>query len=128
MKLAALLFAAILLFGGCDPDEGSLGKVEDVVAAMEDEGIDCEGLDTTTEFGNELDARVTERGICLADGDRVVISVFDDAADRDRWVEDGELRGKVAVGGNWVAGSDSDQLVEEIAAALDATIVSEENG
>ena len=122
MKIMLALLAVTVLASGCDGGDGTYEDAEAVVEAMEDAGIECEDLETTTEFGPESDADVVERGFCVVGSDRVVISMFDDAAERDEWVVDGELEGKVAVGDHWVVGSDSQELVEEIASELDATI------
>ncbi len=125
MKIAVLVTAVIALLGACDASAESYEDVEAVVEAMEDEGIECEDLQTTTEFGNESDSLVTERGLCMVDDERVVVSMFENAADRDDWVAVGKLFGEVAVGENWVVGSDSPEVVERIANELDATIPTE---
>lgn len=125
MKIALGLIVLALVFGACSDDAESYDDVEAVVEAMEDEGIECENLETTTEFGSEADSLVTERGLCLVGDERVVISMFDDAADRDDWVAVGKSFGTIAVGPNWVAGSDSQEIVEEIATELEATIPTE---
>lgn len=122
MKIALCLIAVVVALGGCDGDPDSYEDVEAVVEAMEDEGIECDDLETTTEFGTEADSLVTERGVCVVGEDRVVISMFETAADRDDWVAVGKLFGRVAVGENWVVGSDSQEVVDEIADELDATV------
>ncbi len=127
MKIAICLVALAVASAGCTDDPESYEDVEAVVEAMEDEGIECEDLETTTEFGTEADSLVTERGLCLVGDNRVVISMFENAADRDDWVAVGKSFGTVAVGPNWVVGSDSQEVVEEIADELDATIPEAEN-
>lgn len=122
MKIALSLVALLVAFGACSDEPESYEDVEAVVEAMEEEGIECEDLETTTEFGPEADSLVAERGFCVVDDDRVVVSMFENAADRDDWVAVGKLLGEVAVGENWVVGSDSQELTEEIASELDATI------
>lgn len=121
----AAVLALVATMGVACQDEGPPDEVEAVVAAMEDEGIECTDLETTTEFGPESDADVVERGFCVVGSDRVVISIFDDETERDEWVGQGDLAGKVAVGPTWVVGSDSQSLVEDVAGALDGTIPSD---
>ena len=92
---------------------------------MEDEGIECEDLETTDEFGNEEDSLVTERGLCRVDGSTVVISMFENSEDRDDWVAVGKLFGEVAVGENWVVSSESDDVIEDVVDSMGATIPQE---
>lgn len=125
MKIALLVAGMVALLGACDAGAESYKDAEAVVEAMEDEGIECDDLETTTEFTNESDSLVTERGFCMVDDERVVVSMFENAADRDDWVAVGKFFGEVAVGENWVVGSDSRDLVEKIADELDATIPTE---
>ena len=123
MKIVVASFLLVALLTGCEGgDQGPMEDAEAVVDAMEENGIECEDVETTTEFGPESDADVSERAFCLVGEDTVVVSMFENAEERDSWVEAGELSGKVAVGDYWVAGSDSQELVEEIADELDATI------
>lgn len=122
MRKAACLIVLVMVFGACSSSAETYEDVEAVVEAMEDEGIQCDDLETTDEFGNESDALVTERGICLVGKDRVVVSMFENDEDREDWVAVGKLLGKVAVGENWVVGSDSQEIVEEVADKLGATL------
>jgi hypothetical protein len=128
MRVLSILLLVCALLVACEsegaPGEDDTSGPEAVVAAMSEEGIECEGLSTTDRFANAEDATVIERGLCRVDDATVVISTFEDAARRDEWVRLNDLAGKVAVAENWVVGSDSQNMVQDIATALDASVPS----
>jgi hypothetical protein len=115
------------LFVACDASPESYEDAQAVADAMEDEGIECEDLETTTEFSNEEVSLVSERGLCRVDGEAVVISMFENAAAKNDWVAVGKLFGEVAVGDNWVVSTESDEVIQEVVDSLGATIPQEEN-
>ncbi len=121
MKIWLALIAALFLVG-CDGGTEPFPDARAVVDAMTQEGIPCQGLATTTEFSQaEYESLVTERGLCSVDGEPVVITMFANAEDRDDWVAVGRLLGSVAIGPNWVVSSRSEETVDQVAEALDAT-------
>lgn len=121
MRILLALAVAALALAACDGG-GSPEDVQGVVDALEEEGIACEDLETTSEFGSESDAEVKERGLCAVDGESVAVSIFDDAGARRRWVEAAAEFSPVASSGKWAVSSDSPDLLEEIADALGGTI------
>lgn len=126
MKTWVLAASLVLILGGCQGSAENYADAQAVADAMEDEGIECEDLETTTDFSNEEDSLVTERGLCRVDGSTVVISMFENSDDRDDWVAVGKLFGEVAVGGNWVVSAESEDVIEDIVDELDATIPQED--
>jgi hypothetical protein len=126
MKIWTLGLCALLTLAACQGSPESFEDARAVAAAMEDEGIECEDLETTTEFSNEEDSLVTERGLCQVDGSPVVISMFENAAARNDWVAVGKLFGEVAVGDNWVVSAESQDVIQDVADSLDATIPEKE--
>lgn len=123
MWLIAL--CAGLMLVACDEEPERFEDARAVAEAMEDEGIECEDLETTTEFTNEEDSLVTERGLCEVDGSAVVISMFETTEDRDDWVAVGKLFDHVAVGDNWVVSAESEEVIEDVVDSLDASIPQE---
>ncbi len=122
MKIWLLAVCAPVMLFACDGGTDRFEDSQAVVAAMAEEGIECEGLETTTEFSEaEHESLVAERGLCAVDGEPVVITMFANAEDRDDWVAVGRLLGSVAIGPNWVVSSRSEPTTAEIANALDAT-------
>ena len=117
---------ALLIFGACEGGPETFDNAQAVADAMEDEGIECEDLETTSEFSNEEDSLVTERGLCRVDGSPVVISMFENSDDRDDWVAVGRLFGEVAVGENWVVSAESEDVISDVVDSLDATIPQED--
>ena len=126
MRLFVAVLAASLALGACDDGGGSFEDVQGVVDAMEDEGIECEDLDTTDEFGSESDALVKERGLCIVEGEPVAVSLFEDAGDRKDWVAVADAFSDVAASENWAVSTDARDLLEEIGAALGGTITGQE--
>lgn len=126
MKRLLLGLCLVLLLGACDSDPESFDDAQAVVDAMEDEGIECEDLETTAEFSNEEDSLVTERGLCRVESETVVISMFESPEDRDDWVAVGRLFGEVAVGENWAVSAESDEVIQEVVDSMDATIPEED--
>lgn len=126
MKIWALGLSMVLLFGACQSEPESFEDAQAIAEAMEDEGIECEGLETTTEFSDEGDSLVTERGLCRVDDSTVIISMFANSDDRDDWVAVGKLFGEVAVGENWVVSAESEDVIEDVVDSLDATIPQED--
>jgi hypothetical protein len=121
MKIWVLGLCVMLTLGACDSGPESFEDAQAVADAMEDEGIECEDLETTTEFSNDQDSLVTERGLCQVDGSPVVISMFENAAARNDWVAVGKLFDEVAVGENWVVSADSEDVVQDVRDSLNAT-------
>ncbi len=122
MKIWLLTVVAALLLVGCDDGTQSFAGAQAVVDEMAEEDIACQGLETTTEFSEaEYESLVTERGLCAVDGEPVVITMFANAEDRDDWVAVGRLLGSVAIGPNWVVSSRSEETIQQIATALDAS-------
>ena len=126
MRILLALVVAAFALAACDGG-GSPEDVRGVVDALEEAGIACSDLETTSEFGSESDAEVKERGLCAVEGERVAVSVFDDAAARRRWVDAAAEFSPVASAGKWAVSSDSPDLLEEIAAALGGTISAAED-
>ena len=122
MKTWALALCLMLVSAACEGGPESFENASAVVDEMEDEGIECEDLETTTEFSNEEDSLVTERGVCRVDGSPVVISMFENTEDRDDWVAVGKLFEGVAVGDNWAVSAESKDLIEDVVDSLDATV------
>lgn len=122
MKTWILGMCLVLLLGGCQGGPERYDDAQAVAEAMEDEGIECEDLETTTEFSNEEDSLVSERGLCQVDGTTVVISMFESSEDREDWVAVGKLFGEVAVGENWAVSAESEDVIEDVVDSLDATI------
>ena len=126
MKTWMLALCAALVFSGCQSGAETYADAQAVADAMEDEGIECENLDTTTEFSGEEDSLVTERGLCQVDGEAVVISMFENAEDREDWVAVGKFFGDVAVGENWVVSAESEDVIEDVVDELGATVPQED--
>ncbi len=122
MKNLVLGLCLLLSLGACQSGSEDYADAQAVADAMEDAGIQCENLETTTEFSNEEDSLVTERGLCQVDGSTVVISLFENSEDRDNWVAVGKLFDDVAVGENWAVSAESEDVIEDIVDELDATI------
>ena len=123
MKMICVVLCLGLTLSACDGGGAEeFENAQAVADAMEDEGIECEDLETTTEFANEEDSLVKERGACRVDGSTVVISMFEDSEKRDDWVAVGKLFGQVAVGENWVVSTESEDLIDDVVESLDATI------
>ena len=60
----------VALLAGCDGgDRGPFENAEAVIEAMKENGIECEDIETTSEFGSESDAIVSERAFCFVDED-----------------------------------------------------------
>lgn len=125
-----LLACFLLVFGvACSEDAASYESASALVAALEEEDIRCENLeiddevsgDAPPEAGN-IDSLLAERGVCEVDGDALVVSMFDNASDKDNWVAVGQLVGPVAVGENWAVSSDAAALVARVADALGAEV------
>lgn len=127
MKTWALGLCIVVIFGACQGGPESYGDAQAVADAMEDEGIECEDLETTTEFSKEEESLVSERGLCQVDGETVVISMFENTEKRDDWVAVGKLFGEVAVGENWAVSAESGDVIEEVVDSLDATVPQEDN-
>ena len=125
-KTWALALCAVLVFAACESGPESYEDAQAVADAMEDEGIECENLETTTEFSDREKSLVSERGLCQVDGDAVIISMFENREKRDDWVAVGQLFGQVAVGENWVISAESDEVIEDVVDSLGATIPQEE--
>ena len=126
MRILLALVAAAFALAACDGG-GSPEDVQGVVDALEEEGIACEDLETTSEFGSEGDAEVKERGLCAVEGESVVVSIFDDPGARRRWVAAAAEFSPVVSADKWAIGSDSPDLLSEIADALDGTISAPED-
>jgi len=126
MRMWVLGFCLVLTLGACDSGPETFDNAQAVADAMEDEGIECEDLETTTEFSSEEDSLVTERGLCRVDDSTVVISMFESAEDRDDWVAVGKLFGGVAVGANWVVSAESEDVIQDVVDSLDGTIPEKE--
>lgn len=123
MKILVAAAIAVVFFAGCDSGEGSFEDVRSIVGALAEEGIECEGLETTDRFGSESDAGVKERGYCSVEGEQVAISLFEDTAGRRRWASSATITNAMVVADNWVVNSASEEVLDEIAGALDGSIV-----
>ena len=122
MRIWILALALLLISSACQAGPESFPSAAAVANAMEDEGIECRNLKTTTEVADKKDSLVAERGDCLVDDSAVVISMFETTEDRDDWIAVGKLLSKVAVGENWVVRAESEDVVEDVADSLNATI------
>ena len=126
MRILVAAVVAVALLGACDPGDGSFEDVESVVDALADEGIRCDDLETTDQFGSESDAGVIERGYCSVGGEQVAISMFEDANGRREWVGSATITDAMVVADNWVVNSGSSDVLDQIADALDGSIVEPE--
>jgi hypothetical protein len=127
MKKIVVVLCVCLVLVACDGGGADdFENAQAVADAMEDEGIKCEDLETTTEFANEEDSLVEERGLCRVNGNTVVISMFENSEKRDDWVAVGKLFGQVAVGENWVVSAESEDVIEDVVDSLGATIPEKE--
>ena len=117
----ALSLAVVL--ASCGAEARPYGSPRQIVTAMANAGLDCEGLESAP-FSSMSDdsyrSLVAERGVCRVGGRLVVITTFASAQDREDWVAVGGLLGPLAVGPNWAVSSRSGGIVTDIAEALDA--------
>lgn len=127
MRISVAVAIVVVCFAACDSGDGSFQEVQAVVDALEDEGIECVDLETTDEFGSEADAGVTERGYCSIEEEPVAISLFEDAAGRREWVSSATITSAFVAADNWVVNTASEELLDDIADALDGSIVQPEN-
>ena len=123
MRIFVALAIVAVCFAACDSGDGSFQDVQAVVDALEDEGIECVDLETTDQFGSEADAGVTERGYCSIEEEQVAISLFEDAAGRREWVSAATITNAFVAADNWVVNTASEELLDDIADALDGSIV-----
>lgn len=124
MKKSLVTVALMMTLVSCDPQPEPYERPQEVVRAMAKADLPCEGLQVTTASGapdTGHDPLIKERGVCSVDGEEVVVITFGSAQDRDNWVAVGGQIDAVVVGPNWVATSDSDQLLDEIARALNTS-------
>lgn len=126
MNIWLIALSAALVFTACQGGPDTYEDAQAVADAMEDEGIECEDLEITTEFSDEDDSLVAERGLCRVDGSTVMISMFENADDRDDWVAVGKSFGDVAVGENWVVSAEAGDVIDDVVDSLDATIPEED--
>jgi hypothetical protein len=101
-----------VVFAGCGGGPDGFESVDDIAAALSDEGIDCE---IETSSPGRL---VADYGTCGA----LDLFVFDSEGDRDRWLNVGADLGEVVVGPNWTVLADSEGDAREIADALGGDI------
>lgn len=131
MKKSLAAVALTMTLVSCDPRPDPYERPQEVVRAMANADLSCEGLQVTTAStapDTAHDPLIKERGVCSVDGEEVVVITFATAQDRDNWVAVGGLIEAVVVGPNWVATSDSDQLLDEVARALNASTAEDRKG
>ncbi len=131
MKKSFAAVALTMTLVSCDPQPEPYERPQHVVRAMANADLSCEDLKVTTaSTGPDTghDPLIKERGVCSVDGEEVVVITFGTAQDRDNWVAVGGLIENVVAGPNWVATSESDQLLDEMARALNASTAEDRNG
>ena len=89
--------AVVGLLGACSPTPESYASGHAVGAALRAEGITC-----TDYSAGEHAELLSDRGSCTSGDDTIDIYVFDDGADRDRWLAVGAGLSDVVIGPNWV--------------------------
>lgn len=131
MKKSLAAVALVMTLASCDPRPQTYESPQQVVRAMANADLSCEDLEITTASSTPdtgHDSLIKERGVCSVDGVEVVVITFGSAENRDNWVAVGGLIEAVVAGPNWVAISDSDQLLDEIARALNASTAEDREG
>ena len=107
----AVVCAVVGLLGACSPAPESYASGNAVVAALRAEGIIC----TDYSAGEEAEL-LSDRGSCTSGEDAIDIYVFDDDADRDRWLAVGAGLSDVVIGPNWVvqAAGQADEVADAL--------------
>ena len=95
----SLLVGFAILFAGCSQKSAvSYTSVSELGDALQAEDVACDPADAE----NSSAELVKEQGACEIDGAQLEIFLFDDAKQRDGWLEfGGRLRPATAFGPNW---------------------------
>lgn len=99
------------VLGACSAEAQSFERSSALVDAMEKAGVECSGLEKAD--AGEL---LSDHGFCTIDGEAVDIYIFENAEDRDRWLNFGQGLGEVVTGPNWTvdAGEHADAVAEAL--------------
>lgn len=98
-KGALVLILTALIFGACSQKTAApYDSASDLAQALVKEDAGCDQLET----GSSEAELVKEQGTCEVQGQKLEIFLFDDAEQRDSWLEfGGRLRPATATGPNW---------------------------
>lgn len=124
MNRAWIAIVLLLSLAACGPQAQAYEGPQEVVGALADSEISCEGLEVTerASMGDTgHDPLIEQRGVCTVDDIEVTIATFANEKDRDDWLAVGSLLGSTAYGPNWAVTGNSEEIVDEIAGALDAS-------
>ena len=119
-----IALALLASLAACGQEARAYDGPQDVVDALADSEIVCEGLEV--EKGTAIgetghDPLIEQRGVCAVDDAEVTISTFANEGDREDWLAVGRLLGPTAYGPNWAISGASDEVVDEIAEVLNAS-------
>lgn len=122
MRRLLVLLAAALALSGCGgsdkPKAAKVNTPQAVVDLMGRGGVICSGLTADTPA---LYAR--EQGACQIGGERVSISTFDGAEQRDRWLQVARQFGGIyVIGPGWVVSVASQTTSDRVAQATGGKI------
>lgn len=114
-RTTILVLSVAMLIGACTGKSAvSYGSVGELGHALSAEDVAC---DPSTSGSGEAEL-VKEQGTCEIDGDRLEIFLFEDAEQRDGWLEFGaRLRPATATGPNWAVIGE-EEVVKTAAEAL----------
>ncbi|MFF0822485.1 hypothetical protein ACFYUR_19150 [Micromonospora haikouensis] len=122
MRLARTLAAVALLavvLAGCGSDQpATYDTPQDVVAALDKQGVRCAGYTPISEPQNAVG-----RGSCDLDGEQVIVSVYATEADAEGEPERkrqllGGMEVRMVVGGNWTLTCTDEQMCKRLADAI----------
>ena len=115
----AVLILTVLMFGACSGRAAeSYPTLEALSTALQEEDIRC----SLTDSGVGEAELVKEQGTCEIEDDQLEIFLFEDAGQRDGWLEfGGRLRPATATGPNWAIIGEQEP-VEKAAEALGAEL------
>jgi hypothetical protein len=98
----------------CDKGARSFDSVTAIASALEDGGVDCQGLQQ-----GDTAKLVKESGSCAFDGGELEIYLFDGTEPRDKWVSFGHLTQRsLVIGPNWIVSSPNDEKAGEVKDAI----------
>ncbi len=115
VRFVVLVVAASCFLAACDGGPDSFTQPSTLVSALNEGGVECSDLDKA-----EPGDLASEHGVCTADGERVHIYIFENGADKERWLNLGEGLGEVVVGPNWTISAGSS--ARDISEVLDGRI------
>ncbi|MDQ4142667.1 MAG: hypothetical protein M3198_02820, partial [Actinomycetota bacterium] len=77
-----ILVAASCFLAACDGGPDSFTQPSTLVTALNEGGIECSDLERAEHSGD----LVSDHGVCTTDGERVDIYIFENEADKERWL------------------------------------------